>query len=816
MVCMVSAATWATAETLTTKDYFVLSERTLEFTGGTHTVTTESTSSQCNLISVPAFAVNYPGNSQRFFKYDGEGNLIYHGSYFQTEYIYIPFENQVQWLPKKVETGKTYTIITNRRDYGYASCRYEGTGSDTLSIAVTGPETVNVPAGTYTTYKFSYIDVWETSAGGSGVSRRTFWLAKDVGWVKIQNSSGTYELKVDPNPKPLKVDPVSLEIETGKSGSCTISGGTPPYTVSSGAPSVATVAKVTDEQFTVTGVGEGTTTITVTDSNSVSVSVGVTVRKPAELKVEPVSLGLSIGESGSCTISGGTPPYTFFSNNPSVATVAKVTDEQFTVTGVGEGTATITVKDSNSGSVSVVVTVRKPAELKVEPVSLVIEAGESGSCTISGGTPPYTFFSNSTSVATVAKVTDEQFNVTGVSVGKTTITVKDSNSGSVSVGVTVESASSLKVSPESLKIDIGYWHRRSCTITGGTPPYTVSSNKTGVANVGKVGVNGKFVVWGVSKGRAIITVTDNLSVSVFVYVAVGNPPAEPLKVEPASLVIETKELGYYKITDGTQPYAASSNNTGVATVKEFGNAEYGYGVEVTGVSEGKATITVTDSNSGSVSVGVAVVNPAGPPVVAPLSLEIETGKSGSCTISGGTPPYTVISNNESVATVAKVTDEQFNVTGVSVGTTTITVTDSNSVSVRVGVTVTIPLTPPTVEIEANFEKELLEVQRGVPVTFCFTLDPGGYEGITAEYWFAAEKPPLSEQWLCPTFFPPSMTPCDQNLPRIVATGPIAEYGNVCFLTLSNLDPGTYMFYLMVKWDEGYVYDQVEVNVLKLD
>ena len=210
--------------------------------------------------------------------------------------------------------------------------------------------------------------------------------------------------------------------------------------------------------------------------------------------------------------------------------------------------------------------------------------------------------------------------------------------------------------------------------------------------------------------------------------------------------------------------------------------------------------------------GVTVIEPANPLVVDPVSLVIETGKSGSCTISGGTPPYAASSNFPNVATVGGVgVNGKFNVTGVSVGQAIITVTDSNSGSESVGVTVTTPSTLLSVGIEANEEKDSLKVLRGEQVTFCFSLDPGGYEGIVAEYWFAAILP-SSGQWLCPILLPPSMTECDQNVPRIVGIAPIAEYVDECFLTLSDLELGTYIFYLMVKWDEGYVYDQVEVTV----
>ncbi|MDZ7697900.1 MAG: SUMF1/EgtB/PvdO family nonheme iron enzyme [Deltaproteobacteria bacterium] len=80
-------------------------------------------------------------------------------------------------------------------------------------------------------------------------------------------------------------------------------------------------------------------------------------------------------------------------------------------------------------------------ELGINPSTLSLSAGQTGTCTISGGTSPYSASSSNTSVATVS-VNGSTLSATGVSAGSASITVSDSASGSAIVSVTVSSSAS--------------------------------------------------------------------------------------------------------------------------------------------------------------------------------------------------------------------------------------------------------------------------------------------------------------------------------------------------------------------------------------
>lgn len=75
------------------------------------------------------------------------------------------------------------------------------------------------------------------------------------------------------------------------------------------------------------------------------------------LSVQPSTATITVGASPTFTIFGGTPPYSVFSSNTTVATVTYAGGGTFTVTGVASGTATITVRDAVGATATVAVTV---------------------------------------------------------------------------------------------------------------------------------------------------------------------------------------------------------------------------------------------------------------------------------------------------------------------------------------------------------------------------------------------------------------------------------------------------------------------------
>jgi len=193
-ICMLGASA-AFAETIVTKDYWVLTDGYRgEFTNSDEI--TVSYGPYGTYITEDVFDVDWPdttGTTDQFFKYDA-GRLVYYGARYKDnygEYTYVPGTGQ-EFLPAVLEVGKSYTSTWLRNEY--QNGLYIGGGRDTYAITVRGPFTTTVPAGTYTTYELNLTNHWETSSGSRGTTIYTYYVARDIGWVKLMRDDTTYEL----------------------------------------------------------------------------------------------------------------------------------------------------------------------------------------------------------------------------------------------------------------------------------------------------------------------------------------------------------------------------------------------------------------------------------------------------------------------------------------------------------------------------------------------------------------------------------------------------------------------------------------------
>ena len=649
------------AEGITTEDYWVLRDGYREaFThDATITVSYES----------DGFFVDYPGPSGQTLKYDKDGNLIYYWSEYGPDWVYVPDSPQ-QFLPNVMEIGQSYTCGWLRKEY--ANGVFQGYGSDSFSLTVSGPHTTTVGAGTFTTYILYVFGNWSTSYGENGASTRIYYLAKDVGWVKMIINGEIYELldySIGPPATPtLALTTSGTEVSISWSDLVNANGYTLFYDQYPWDTLTENIDMGSDTRVDFQLWRGATFRLAVRAYNSFGNSdqsniAYLVIGYP--FSIVPSSLAFSAGKTSSCIISGGTRPYSAASSDISVAT-ASITGSTLSVTGIATGSAAITVNDGNADSVAVHITVTP--SLNVNPTSLSLFAGAASTCTISGGKPPYNAASSDTAVATVS-VSDNTLSVNGVAAGSATVTVTDTSSGSVTIYITV--TPSLDVNPTSLSLFAGA--ASACAISGGAPPYNAVSGNTAVATV-SVSDN-MLSVNGVAAGSVTVTVTDTSSGSVTIYITV----TPSLNVNPTSLSLPANVAGACAISGGKLPYNAVSSDIAVATASVSGSL-----LSVTGVAAGSAIITVTDGSSGSVTITVTVASSLG---VSPASLSLFVDASDSCAISGGTGPYSATSNNPSTATVS-ITGSTLFITGVAAGSAIITVTDASAESMTIAVTVT--------------------------------------------------------------------------------------------------------------------------------
>ena len=204
------------AATIKTSDYWVMQDGYNEvFVASAGSEYLSVTYGSYARIDGEVFQVDYPGQLAQFLKYDEAGNLVYHGATFDdtaygSKWTYVPDSPRV-FFQASLETGKTYTSNWRRKEYKDGT--YIDYGSDNFTITVSEERNVSVPAGTFDTYRIDVADKYETSAGVTDTTYRTYWLTKGVGWVKMKIEGVEYELYNTPS-----VSPMPPILEVAKSG----------------------------------------------------------------------------------------------------------------------------------------------------------------------------------------------------------------------------------------------------------------------------------------------------------------------------------------------------------------------------------------------------------------------------------------------------------------------------------------------------------------------------------------------------------------------------------------------------------------------
>jgi len=361
-ICVLGASV-AFAETIATKDYWVLTDGYRgEFTNSGQVAV--SYGPYGSYITEDVFDVDWPGTTgttDQFFKYDA-GRLVYYGARYVDgygAYTYVPNTGQ-EFLPAAIESGKSYTCTWLRKEY--QNGMYVGAGRDTYTITVRGPFTTTVPAGAFTTYELSLTNNWETSSGSRGTTAYTYYVARDIGWVKMIRDGTTYELESYTGPPAaprltLSTSGNTLSISWTSTGDVTgytlfyapYPGGTPWGSINMGTMTGGSFVLANGAAFYVCVQAHNA-------YGSSPVSNFEYFVLSSSLSVSPTSLNLAVGQTGSCAISGGVGPYSASSSNTSVATVS-VSGSTLSVKGVSTGSATVTVTDSASAAATVAVTV---------------------------------------------------------------------------------------------------------------------------------------------------------------------------------------------------------------------------------------------------------------------------------------------------------------------------------------------------------------------------------------------------------------------------------------------------------------------------
>ena len=485
------------------------------------------------------------------------------------------------------------------------------------------------------------------------------------------------------------------------------------------ASSDSKIVKV-DDNGVVTGVNVGKATITVKSSNGKEATCIVEVTQD-EVKVKSINLKpnkVTIKSGSTTQIAVTIKPdnatnrtLVWTSSNPSVATV----NSKGVVKALKSGTVTITAKTKDgkiiaTSTITVEVAPKQIESLSFAQKNVSVKKGESLGLVVKVeptllSNEKLTWLSSDSKIATV----DENGVVTGVSAGKTTITVISSNGkkATCTVEVTTDTVEvkEIELVPDATEIGAGSMTQVSAIIK---PEKATNRELVWMSSDPSIAtVDDKGIVKGLKSGTVTITAKtkDGKVVAKTTITIKTSPTPTPMQIESLSFAqssVSVKKGNTLGLTVTVEPIELSnkkltwkSSNTEIVTVDENG--------VITGVNLGTATITVTSSNGKKATCTVEVVTntiPVESIELTPSSATINVGDTIQITAtinpSNATDHELVwTSSNSSVVTV----DNNGVITGKSAGTATITAkTKDGKVVATSTITVNVPTTPtPTPE-----------------------------------------------------------------------------------------------------------------------
>lgn len=294
----------------------------------------------------------------------------------------------------------------------------------------------------------------------------------------------------------------------------------------------------------------------------------------------------------------------------------------------------------------------RPTITTTAPATLSLPLGVVSQYSVQGGVAPYTISTSNPRIVDVS-ISGNSFWINTVGQGTATVTLRDYNTGSTTITVTV--GDELKLSMDTIKSYVG--DQIKVQITGGTPPFRASSLDVGVA----ASVNGRELLLNLMAVSKIdVTVIDALNnqVKVNVEVIAGSPQFNLVPLVQSVSENSTQPI-YLNVIGGVGGLTVESSDTNLLKASMSGNQVMlttGTNAERCVAADTTVTITVTDSRGAFATASVLLVdNPAGCGLrVSSNPVSVVVGSSVKLTLAGTSPQGTIMvrSSDASKATAS--------------------------------------------------------------------------------------------------------------------------------------------------------------------
>jgi gliding motility-associated-like protein len=491
------------------------------------------------------------------------------------------------------------------------ACKGSATGS--IALVITG--------GSSTYHTVTWSD------GGTGTIR-TNLVAGTYGYTVLDSHNcevaGSVTITEPAQAFIITVAQVNISCFGGNNGSITLtpSGGTLPYATPLWLDGATGYSR--------TNLTAGTYYYADTDAHGCLDTGHVVITQPAQLMVDTIStrqVSCSGGSNGSIilSVSGGTYPYTYVWSPVSTSTDSLAIN-------LGIGTYTAYVTDAHGCRDSITEIITQPSAILpsiVRTDSTSCFGGNNGTVTVTatGGISPYTYAIDGSGTFQSSGV------FTGLAAGTHTVTVQDAHTCDSTISFII-------YQPTVIVPSITYTRNVSChgqcngvisaAATGGTPPYTFSSDGINFSPVDS------FTA--LCAGPYLITVKDFNGCTQTINSSISQPNVLSLSV-----------------TSTTSPSCFGGTNGQISVQASGGTTNYLYSIDFntpqasgafTGLSSGLHVLGVIDAHLCTDTIHVSLSQPAQliADTISTQSISCFGGNNGAITIgvSGGSYPYTYV------------------------------------------------------------------------------------------------------------------------------------------------------------------------------